>query len=151
MPKQTTSQELFFFLQFCLMSHPPVGLLASATAAFASIALADKTGTKVRSIRTMDQITIKTKISKCRLFLKIDFIKGPDARCLLFICPPGVVMQFCRFGIWSNTQCITPVDALHTTQSPSPPPVLSPVLIHAVTRTSEKVRRALVHKRGRKY
>ncbi len=23
--------------------------------------------------------------------------------------------QFCRFGIWSNTQCKTPVDALHTT------------------------------------
>jgi hypothetical protein len=30
----------------------------------------------------------------------------------------GVVKQFCRFGIWSNTQCITPVDALHTTRSP---------------------------------
>ncbi len=47
-----------FFFQFCLMSHPPVGLLASATAAFASIALADKTGTKVSSIRIMDQITM---------------------------------------------------------------------------------------------
>ncbi len=30
----------------------------------------------------------------------------------------GVVKQFCSFGIWSNTQCITPVDALHTTWSP---------------------------------
>ncbi len=32
----------------------------------------------------------------------------------------GVVKQFCRFGIWSNTctKCITHVDALHTTRSP---------------------------------
>jgi hypothetical protein len=69
--KQTTSQELFF-LQFCLMSHPPVGLLASATAAFASIALADKTGTKVRIIRTKDQIILKIPNPEYRLFLKID-------------------------------------------------------------------------------
>lgn len=34
--------------QFCLMSHPPLDLLASATAAFASIARTDITGTKVR-------------------------------------------------------------------------------------------------------
>jgi len=25
----------------------------------------------------------------------------------------GVVKQFCRYGIWSNTQCITPVDGVH--------------------------------------
>jgi hypothetical protein len=30
------------------------------------------------------------------------------------LCTPGKG-QFCRVGIWSNTQCITPVDALHTT------------------------------------
>jgi hypothetical protein len=34
----------------------------------------------------------------------------------------GVVKKFCSFGIWSNTQCITSVDALHTTRSPTPPP-----------------------------
>jgi hypothetical protein len=28
----------------------------------------------------------------------------------------GLAKQFCRFGIWSNAQCITPVDALHTTR-----------------------------------
>ncbi len=34
----------------------------------------------------------------------------------------GVVKQFCRFGIRSNTQFFTPVYALHIT--PSPPPLL---------------------------
>jgi hypothetical protein len=34
----------------------------------------------------------------------------------------GVVNQFCRFGIWSNTLCITSVYALHTTRSPPPFP-----------------------------
>jgi hypothetical protein len=45
----------------------------------------------------------------------------------VFIClrpPPrflfGVVKQFCRFEIYSNIQCITPVDALHTTWSHPP-------------------------------
>ncbi len=32
----------------------------------------------------------------------------------------GEVQQFCRFEIWPNTQCITPVYALHITQSPHP-------------------------------
>jgi hypothetical protein len=67
----------------------------------------------------------------------------------------GVVKQFCRFGIWSNTQCLTPVYALHTTRSPPPlHTVHTPVLIHIRKGggwTSEKVRWALVHKRGRKY
>jgi hypothetical protein len=27
----------------------------------------------------------------------------------------GVLKQFCMFGIWSNTQCKTPVDALYKT------------------------------------
>ncbi len=41
----------------------------------------------------------------------------------VFFClrpPDGVVSKFCRFGIWSNTQWITPVYALHTTRSPPP-------------------------------
>jgi hypothetical protein len=61
----------------------------------------------------------------------------------LFICleapsPPkflvGVLKQFCRFGTWSNTQCITPV--LSTQPDHPPPPCytlyeyMPPVLIH---------------------
>jgi hypothetical protein len=38
-----------------------------------------------------------------------------------------VVKQFCRFEIWSNTQCISPVYALHITQSPPPHPLLHTV------------------------
>lgn len=42
------TRQLFIIVhKFCLMSHPPLGLLANAMAAFASIALADKTGTKM--------------------------------------------------------------------------------------------------------
>ncbi len=84
----------------------------------------------------------------------------------VFIClkPPGAVKQFCRFRIWSSTQCITPVYALHTTRSPLPPcyTLYKYITLYLFTqgrgeggwgwmRTSEKVRGALVHKRGRKY
>jgi hypothetical protein len=31
-----------------------------------------------------------------------------------------VVKKFCRFEIWSNTQCINPVNALYITRSPTP-------------------------------
>ncbi len=41
----------------------------------------------------------------------------------------GVVKQHCRFGIWSNAQCITPVYALHKNRSP-PPTLLHTVEIH---------------------
>ncbi len=41
------------------------------------------------------------------------------------ISPPrflfGVVKQFCRFGIWSNTQTNNDNDAIHTTIPPPPP------------------------------
>jgi hypothetical protein len=46
--------------------------------------------------------------------------EAPSTSKLLF----GVVKQFCMFGIWSNTQCITPEYALHITQSP-PSPLLT--------------------------
>ncbi len=51
--------------------------------------------------------------------------KGTCRQVLICLRPPGVVKQFCRFGILSNTQCIcwdAPVYALHTTRSPAPPP-----------------------------
>ncbi len=59
-------------------------------------------------------------------FLKNLPVKALGGRCLS-ICGPlpprflfGMVKQFCRFGIWSNTQCNTsPVYALHRTRSPT--------------------------------
>jgi hypothetical protein len=43
----------------------------------------------------------------------------------------GVVKQFGRLAIWSNTQCLIPVDALHTTRSPVTQCIDgSPALIH---------------------
>jgi hypothetical protein len=78
---------------------------------------------------SMDRIALKTPNPKCRLFLKIE---GYLAACVYLSeapSPPrfllGVVKQFCRFLIRSNTQCITLVDALHTTWSP-------PSLLHTV-------------------
>jgi hypothetical protein len=75
-------------------------------------------GCMLRRIReeTMDQITVKTPNPKGSLFLKIDLYgvylsEAPSPPRFLF----GVVKQFCRFGIWSNTQYVTPGDALHTT------------------------------------
>jgi len=71
-----------------------------------------------------------------------------------------VVQQFCRFGIWSNTQCMTPVYALHIT--PTPPPSVThctewiDLYLFTQGRGGGKVnwregRVAPVHKRGRKY
>jgi hypothetical protein len=75
----------------------------------------------VRSwLLTTDQITIKTPNPKGRLFLKINMERDLAADVYLSEAPSpprflfGVVKQFCRFGICSNTQCITPVDTLHT-------------------------------------
>jgi hypothetical protein len=104
---------------------------------------------------TMDQVTIRTPNPKCWLFLKIT-CKGTWRQ--VFICPrpPGVVKQFCRFRIWSTTQCITTVYALHTTRSPPPsrytlykyiPLFLFKQGWGGGGRTSEKVRGALVHKK----
>ncbi len=115
------------------------------------------------SIHSMDQISMNTPYSKCRLYWCLIESVAPSPLRFLF----GMVRQFCRFGIWSNTQCITPVDALHTTRStPPPPPVTHCIRIHTPVLictcilysifysqkegTSEKVREALVHKRGRK-
>ncbi len=63
---------------------------------------------------------------KCRLFLKIDLKRDMAAGVYLSEAPSpprfwfGVVKQFCRFRILSNTQCLSPAYALHTTRSPSP-------------------------------
>ncbi len=69
----------------------------------------------------------------------------------------GVEKQFCRFGIWSNIQCITPVEALQPARSPPPScytlykySTWTPVLIHTGKGggelTREKARGATVHK-----
>jgi hypothetical protein len=69
----------------------------------------------------MDQITLKTPNPKVRLFLKIDLYRDLAAGVNLSEAssPPrflfGAASQFCRFGSWSNTQCITSVYAFHTT------------------------------------
>jgi hypothetical protein len=44
----------------------------------------------------------------------------------------GVVKQFCRLGIWSHTQCITPEYALYIAYSPAP-------LLHTVYSIMYKV------------
>ncbi len=74
-----------------------------------------------------------------------------------------VAKQFCRFGIWSNTQCITPVYALHITPSPLPPVThciecIDLYNVHIQTgkgggkEVNLRERRGpLVYKRGRKY
>ena len=68
----------------------------------------------------MVQINIKITNSEGRIFLNIDLERDLAAGVYLSEAPfptrfvLGVVQQFCGFGIWSNTQCITPVDALHT-------------------------------------
>ncbi len=43
----------------------------------------------------MDEGTLKTPIPKCRLYWSFLF---------------GVVRQFCRFRIWSETECKTPAE-----------------------------------------
>ncbi len=82
---------------------------------------------------------------------------GPSPPRFMF----GMLKQFCKFGIWSNPQCLNPVDALHTTWSNPPPPCYTlykyiPLYFFTQGRgggqpVTEKVRRALVYKRGRKY
>ncbi len=63
---------------------------------------------------------------KMSAFLKNLLVKVLGGRCLSMWgpLPPrflfGVVKQFCRFGIWSNTQCNTPEYAFHISQSPPP-------------------------------
>jgi hypothetical protein len=56
----------------------------------------------------MDQISTKTSNSKCRLFLKIDQYLAAGVHLSMAPYPPRflfwVEKQFCRLGIWSNTQ-----------------------------------------------
>jgi hypothetical protein len=63
-------------------------------------------------------------------FLKIDQLRDVAAGNYLSAAPSpprflfGVEKQFCKFGIWSNTQCLTPVYALQlSTQLDPLPPV----------------------------
>jgi hypothetical protein len=90
-------------------------------------------------------------------FLKNWPKKGPGGRCSSLRPPWGGKANFvdCRFGIWPNTQCITPEYALHTTRSPPP-------VVHCINTyrylcthtegggTSETVRGAPVHRMGSK-
>ncbi len=72
------------------------------------------------------KISIQNPNPKCLAFLKIYQQRylaagvypseAPSPPRFLF----GVVKQFCRFGILSNTQRMTPEYALHITQSPPP-------------------------------
>ncbi len=75
----------------------------------------------------MDQISKKHQTLTVGFSSKLTS-KGTWRQVFIYLSPPplqgflfGVVNQFCKFGIWSNTQIITPVDALHITQSPPPP------------------------------
>jgi hypothetical protein len=45
-------------------------------------------------------------------FLQKWTCEGTLRQVFIRLMPPGVVKQFCRFGIWSNKQCMTPVYAL---------------------------------------
>jgi hypothetical protein len=110
----------------------------------------------------MEQINIKTPNPTCQLFLKIDLYR--DLAAGVYLSEAPWESNFCRFGIWSNAQCITPVHALHTTPSTQPHPLhpLPPrytlykyLPLYLITqrreegrrRTSEKVGVALVYKR----
>jgi hypothetical protein len=74
----------------------------------------------------MDQIALMTLHPKSRLSYKLT-CKGTWRHVFISLRPPpllglfGIVKLFYRLGIWSNTQCITPENALHTTRSPPPP------------------------------
>jgi hypothetical protein len=60
-------------------------------------------------IQAMDEGTLNTPIPKCRLYWSFLF---------------GVVKQFCRFWIWAETDCKTPVEygPQHNSTPPTPPP-----------------------------
>jgi hypothetical protein len=106
---------------------------------------------------------MKTPNPLISAFLKNLPVKVLGSRCYLSEAPLpfqvfvfGVVKQFCGFGIWSSTQYITAVYALHTTRSPPPrytpyDNIHTPVLIHTGEGEGGEVRGALVHMRGRKY
>ncbi len=159
---------MYPYINICFVLHPPLLLPSTVTLVNFMLYLYEALYLLnfiyslhslcwVWSPSLMDPISIKTPNPKCWLFLKIYLAAGvylPEA--------PGVVKQFCRFGIWSNTHYKSPVYALHTTRSP-PPPVAHCINTYPCTyshrevwegrgvRTTEKVRGALVHKRGRKY
>ncbi len=65
-------------------------------------------------------VSIKTPNLKCRLFLKIDHWRYLVAGVYLSEAPPllGFYSNFVDSEVWSNTQWITPVYALHTIRSP---------------------------------
>jgi hypothetical protein len=82
---------------------------------------------------SMDEGTLKTSIPKCRLYWLFLF---------------GVVKQFCRFWIWSETECKTPAEygLQHnsTPCPPPPPPCLNNSLIHAaILRSRGQYRRSI--------
>ncbi len=85
--------------------------------------VAEERKTKLLYTYSMDQITLKTPNPTGSLFLKIDMKRDLAAGVYLSDeapCSPrflsGVVKHCCiRFGICSNTQFITPVDALRKT------------------------------------
>jgi hypothetical protein len=100
-------------------------------------------------------IIIKIPKPKGRLFLKLTckwiwrqvFICLRPRPRFLF----GMVKQFYRFGIWSNTQCRTPPPPCYTLYKYIPLYLFTHGKGEGGRLSSEKVRRALVHKRGRKY
>jgi hypothetical protein len=113
-------------MEFVIESAQVIKCLASVSCLFcAQHQLNSNYSSLYRHLRTsMDQIALKTPNPNCRLFFKI-YLERDLAACVYkpdAPSPPrflfGVVKQFCRFGIWSNTQQITPVDALNTTRSP---------------------------------
>ncbi len=103
------------------------------------------------------------------VFLKNLPLKGLGGRCLSVIGPLGWYSKFCGFRILSITQCITPVymysphNLIPFSPPTTPPPVTHCIITYPCTyshrergggsgrSTSEKVRGAQVHKRGRKY
>ncbi len=77
----------------------------------------------------MDEGTLKTAIPKCSLF----------CRSFMF----GVVKQFCRFWIWSETECKTPAEYGLQHNSTHPPPhsnTLSVYTVHLVWEGGGEVR-----------
>jgi hypothetical protein len=116
---------------------------------------------------SMDQITIKTSIPKGRIFLNID-LERDLAEGVICLRPPPL-LGFCSgynfVGLESSQKQYTAYNSCMLMLSTQPDPIPHPVThckkytpLYLFTQgrgeersTSEKVRGALVHKRGRKY